>query len=290
MSDSLSSLVHNADLKGLKKALSDGADPNATSYGGETALHYAAERGFAPGIAALIAAGADPDVASEREDTPLITSVIHKEPDCTRALLEGGADPEKVNKLGSSPLNYAARMNAGKGVTMTQTVVVDGVEKEVPVDMGPRERAAMDVARVLLEKGANADSEDARGMTALHHAAGAGSAEWTTLLLEGGATPGHANADGYQAIHSASGSNHTAIVALLLEHGADPSATDTSGFSPLHDAAFGGNGALVELLLAKGADTSVKIKNGWDAMKEGMTPRDVAEAKGHAEVLALFDA
>lgn len=287
MSTSLITLVHNENLDGLRAAIDDGADVNEVSHG-TNALLYAAERGFAEGITLLIEKGADPSQTNEREDTPLIVAVVHKQPGAAKALIAGGANLETPNKIGSTPLNYVVRMNAGGGVTMTQTITVDGVTKEVPVDMSPMEQRAMEVGRILLEAGANADSEDGNGMTALHHAAGANALDWAKLLLDGGANPVHANGRGYQAIHSACGKGHIDMATLLLERGADASAADTSGFTPLHDAAAAGNQPLVDLLLAKGADKQAKVIEGWKEITEGMTPHDVAAVKGHealAEIL-----
>jgi uncharacterized protein len=257
MSVDLSNLVHNEDLKGLVTALKGGADANALAYGGETALHYAAERGFTAGIAPLIEAGGDPNVVSERGDTPLIVGVIHKNPDAVEALLDGGANPEIPNKLEATPLAYACRMNAGKTVSMTRTVTVDGVEKEEPVDMSPREEAAKEVARVLIARGADVNAADSTGMTGLLHAAQAGDVQWASLFLEGGC---------------------------------NASCADQSGFTALHEAAASGNLDFIELLLAHSADKDAKIVEGWDVIKAGMTPRDVAETKGHTKIAERLSA
>ncbi len=278
-------MIVNNDLQALKAALESGeADAKHVQYG-LTWLHTAAEHGFGEGIALLIEHGADPNAKSDREDTALIIAVIHKQPDAIPPLLAGGADPETPNKIGATPAQYAVQMNAG-GTGVEVTVTVDGVEKKV--DQQPRYVAAQECLKHLLSGGANADAEDGRGMTGLHIAASKGDLEFATILLEGGAKVDHANGNGYQAIHSAAGAGQLEMVELLLAKGADPSASDNSGFTPLHDAAAAGNEALVKLLLDKGASKDATIREGWKDLKEGMTPKEVAQVKGHESIAALL--
>lgn len=278
-------MIVDNDLEALKAALESGeSDAKHIQYG-LSWLHTAAEHGFGERIALLIEHGADPNLKSEREDTALIVAVIHKQPDAIPPLLAGGADPEIPNKLGATPAQYAVQMNAG-GTGVEVTVTVDGVQKKV--DQQPRYVAAQECLKHLLAGGANADAEDGRGMTGLHIAASKGDLELATILLEGGATVDHANGNGYQAIHSAAGAGQLEMVELLLAKGADPSAADGSGFTPLHDAAAAGNEELVKLLLAKGASKEATITEGWKDLKEGMTPKEVAEVKGHDALVALL--
>jgi len=255
MSDKLSNFVWNGDNDGLKNALKGGVDPNQRSYGEETALHCAAERDQAEAIKILIEAGADPNLTSERGDTPLIVGVIHKKPDAVAALLAGGADPEIPNKIGATPLNYVVRMNAGGGVTMTKTIVEDGVEKTVEVDMSPQERAAEEVARKLAAGGANPDAPDSDGCTALMRAAMATNLTYAQILIDAGAKAAFVDGYGFCALHFAAVNESLELATLLMEHGADP---------------------------------SVKAKEAWQGVEAQQSPLDVAVAKGNAAIVTAL--
>jgi len=283
---SLYRIIINKDLDKLTAALADGADANEDPVGvGITALHTASEHGWGEGVAALIAAGANTEAKSDREDTPLITAVVHKRPDAVKALLAGGANPEEPNKIGYTPLNYVVRMNAGSEVKMTSWVIEDGVKREVPVVNDNRARA-LATLEILLASTADAEAEDGQGMCAMHYAASSGDVDFARTLLDGGAKVDHANGNAFQPIHSASGKGDVDMVKLLLERGANASAADSSGFTPLHDAASSGNKELVDALLGAGADKGAGVTDGWKDIKAGMTPAQVAEVKGHADLAA----
>jgi uncharacterized protein len=284
---SLSEIVWSMNLEKLQQKLAEGADPREVKYD-EPVFHSAIEKNWAEGLKVLLEAGADINAKSERGDTALMLAVIHKKPECAKVLVEAGADLEMPNKIGHSPLNYVARMNAGLEMTMTRWTEENGVRTETVLDPEVPRQASMAVARILMEAGANIDSENSQGMTGLHHAASAGDLEYATLLVDGGAKVSHGNSSGYQAIHAASGGGQVEMARLLMAHGADPSAADTSGFTPLHDAAAAGNKELAELLLEKNADRTVKIIKGWKDLETGMTPADVARVKGHSDVEALL--
>ena len=79
-----------------------------------------------------------------------------------------------------------------------------------------------------------------------------------------------------------------ANVKTLLVLEASPQVTDMDARTPLHEAAMAGNVELAKVLLAAGASVDAAIKEGWNDIKEGMTPRDIAVLKAHAKVTALL--
>ncbi|KAL3137402.1 hypothetical protein ABBQ32_006924 [Trebouxia sp. C0010 RCD-2024] len=103
----------------------------------------------------------------------------------------------------------------------------------------------------------------------LHEAAKAGDIEAARKLLNEGADVNTADARGITALGLAVGYNKVALVKVLLEGGADVSKTDTKGSTVLHYAAGYGRKEAAELLLDAGAD--MKAKN--DA---GQLPIDAA--------------
>ena len=82
------------------------------------------------------------------------------------------------------------------------------------------------------------------------------------LLLASGANVNSTDRDGWSALTWASWSGLTQVAARLLEAGALPSMLDARGNSPLMVAGLRGNAEIVHLLLAKGAETNITRKDG----------------------------
>ncbi len=121
------------------------------------------------------------------------------------------------------------------------------------------------------------------GVSPLGLAAFFGQIDVATLLLERGAD---ANAESRNMmrvapLHSAVAGRQTKIAELLLAHGARVNARQQGGITPLHQAAQHGQLEMIRLLLSYGADPKA-TKN------DGLSPRDLANAHGHREAAALL--
>ena len=220
--------IANRDADALAAAIASGEDVHKPAYGGNTHLHWAAERGFGEGIAMLVKEGADPNVVNDRGDSPLMKAIINRSPSATVELLKANANPETPNKRGATPLNWLVNMNASGSVTMTRIVVVDGVETEEPVDMSPQAEAARQTLQALLEGGANPNGTDNMGMGALACAAGSNHLDFARLLLAAGADPNHGTEAWMLPINCAREGGHEEMIALLIENGAAPSEGEQS--------------------------------------------------------------
>ena len=113
----------------------------------------------------------------------------------------------------------------------------------------------------LLRAGAQVDTLDANGMTALHVAASNSSATVFNLLIRHSAfVDSPRSHDGRTALHFAAAAHLgdvTNRIALLLEAGADPSAQDKQGWTPLHLATQQNSPEAAKVLLEHGASLNV---------------------------------
>ena len=155
-----------------------------------------------------------------------------------------------------------------------------------------RSKAKLDVARILIDDGAeydvytacalddvararvlidghpaNVDVADPYGMRPLHWAARAGSSQCVALLLESGADPNAANKARRTPLQLAAEQDRAEAIQVLAENGADLDTQDKKGRTPLHRATYEGQVAAAEALLAAGANPKVLNKSGKTAFE-----------------------
>ena len=120
----------------------------------------------------------------------------------------------------------------------------------------------LDVAMLLMERGADVESLDSQNMTPLHIASSRGYAEVVTLLIIRGADRNAEEVKQASPLHLASEKGHDKIVRLLLDHDALANHPDNSGRTPLHYASREGRNDTVRLLLDHGAVANHPDKYG----------------------------
>jgi uncharacterized protein len=110
----------------------------------------------------------------------------------------------------------------------------------------------LEVARLLLDRDADVDAHGRGWMTGtpLNSAAAGRHSDVARLLLECGADPDARQAGGWTPLHSAAHNHDIQMVELLLSRGADASATNDDGATVLSMAEEGGGGDVVARLRA----------------------------------------
>lgn len=140
---------------------------------------------------------------------------------------------------------------------------------------------------LLLHYGADINSADSAGRTALHHAAMFTSGERVRMLVEFVGRPAFSglavnapDLQGWTALHYAclfgfwtAASGQVITARLLLDNGADIQARTTSGWTPLSLAVFTANSSMVELLLDRGAHAHdlLLLSPGYESQAEPTT-------------------
>jgi len=115
--------------------------------------------------------------------------------------------------------------------------------------------------------------------SALHRAVYNGDMQLARLLLARGADVNARTRVGQTPLHLAVLIDRPPLAELLLAAGADPNGATDQGITPLHCAVMLGRAALADLLLASGADPML-----CDC--HGRTPLDWARLKGQSEIVA----
>jgi len=130
-------------------------------------------------------------------------AVMRRKVDQVRQLLDQGADVDVRHRtfLGT-PLQYAASTGG------------------------------LDVAELLIKRGATVDATDSNGRTPLMWAAGNGKADVVKALLDAGADVNRVNRTNWTALHFAADKGQLDTAQLLIERGADLAAQSSDGKTP----------------------------------------------------------
>jgi len=140
-----------------------------------------------------------------------------------------------------------------------------------------------EAVRALLKDGADVNTTQADGMTALHWAAQKGDVELANVLLYASANvKATTRIGGYTPLLIASKNGDAAMIGALTKAGADPNATTVNGTTPLMLASASGKPAAVTTLLERGAAV-----NARESVK-GETALTFAAAFGRADVIRVL--
>jgi len=85
----------------------------------------------------------------------------------------------------------------------------------------------VDLARFLVEQGANVAAQDERGLTPLHLASQQSPLDFAQFLVEHGANAAAQDQDGSTPFHVASERGHHSLAQFLVEHNANAAAQTT---------------------------------------------------------------
>jgi ankyrin repeat protein len=256
----------NGSVTMAARLLEAGANPNLPLMSGETALMAASRAGKPMVVEQLLKKGANPNARGARGQTALMWAVGQKHAAVVSVLLRGGADVH-------------ARSEAREQMMAVPPHGLPEYNRMIPLGGDTALMFAARVgdlasARLLIDGGANVSDQDAWGVSATTLAAFAGHGDIARLLLEKGADP-NADKAGFTALHCAIMRRDEPTVDALLARGADPNVTvkvwtptrrssddfhfmpALVGASPFWLAARFNEPGIMRLLAARGADTKV---------------------------------
>lgn len=246
--------VYHEDVNTVASLIEAGANVNAVNRLGASPLYLAAKSGHGNLIERLLGAGADPNLALPLGETPLMTAARSGTAEGVRHLLVAGAD---VNASESSHQQTALMWATAQGHAEVAGVLIDaGADLEARSKVRPR------LMYVDATNGGAFDQgmvEQLGGYSALLFAARNGDVDIARLLLDAGANTEGVAANGASPLVVAAHSGHPVLVHLLIEQGADANAIG-AGYNALHAAVLRGDLDTVVKLLEHGADPNVRLQ------------------------------
>jgi hypothetical protein len=146
---------------------------------------------------------------------------------------------ERPSPLRGTPLHYAALWGLHFMVELlinehSQNVnSQDFTDSATPLHLASK-RGHLEVARMLIERGADVSAQDKDGQTPLHLASQAGRVNVARMLVERDAEVSAQDKDGQTPLHQASQVGELEVACMLIERGVDVSAPNKDGRTPLH--------------------------------------------------------
>jgi uncharacterized protein len=314
--------VKNRDRTLARSLIQQHLNVNAAQPDGTTALAWAANRDDLETADLLIRAGANVNLANDYGVTPLSLACTNRSGPMIERLLNTGANPNAALWTGETPLMVCARTGNVETVKLLLSHGADPNAKEMQQGQTALMRAVAgkhpEVARALIDRGADFRARSNGGFTALLFAGQQGDVPTARILLAAGADVDDATEKNGTALVVAAASGREEFAIFLLENGANPNAADAYGVTALHYAVPRGIAGidsvsivfrpfhevppnlpkLVKALLAHGANPNVQIAKGFPPYSRspyalqtslaGVTPFLLAAAAADVDLMRVF--
>ncbi|XP_028973200.2 ankyrin-2b isoform X4 [Esox lucius] len=253
----------------VQELLERGSAVDSATKKGNTALHIASLAGQAEVVKILVKRGAEINSQSQNGFTPLYMAAQENHIDVVRYLLESGGNQSTATEDGFTPLAIALQQGHNQVVSVLLENDTKGKVRLPALHIAARKDDTKSAALLLQnDHNADVQSKmmvnrtTESGFTPLHIAAHYGNVNVATLLLNRGAAVDFTARNGITPLHVASKRGNTNMVRLLLDRGSQIDAKTRDGLTPLHCAARSGHDTAVELLLERGAPMLARTKNG----------------------------
>jgi uncharacterized protein len=326
----------NGDAAMMRLLVDAGADVNEVDLAGETMLMAATRAGTLEGVTLLLDRGAAVE-AKDRgaQGTALMVAVREDQPAVARILIARGAQVNAKTRPGAEPRwvlpNSVPGFGHGIGI-VRGGLPPRGSRAPIPGALSPLLYAARDgrleIARMLLDAGADIEYVDGNGITPLLSAITNNHPDVARLLIDRGAnvkatdwygrTPlwtavetRNMDVDNASFVNSIDRAPFLPLIQVLLDKGADPNVrmkevppirraflrvtgslswVDFTGQTPFLTAALAGDVTVMRLLLEHGADPHIPTFEGTTALMAAAGVNWVVDQTYDEGPAALLDA
>lgn len=286
----------------IKRLIKLGADVNSkTTQRGWTPLHIAAERGHTQNMRVLIIKRANINARDNEGKTPLHIAAQVGNLDAVSMLLHERAAVSARDNMGRTAFHLAAKVKtAGGGDDQTRTRILNKLHKaganvnsqdidgKTAMHFAAENDNASLVSHLFNVNRADKNLEDDNGFNALVHAAMNGHSRTADVLMKSiklnKSVLKKNGVNGMGPLHYAASNNNRPAVKLLIKLGVDVNAKDKGGRSALHYAADRDSPGAIGELLDNGADKHAKAN--WHY--EGFTPLHVAAYRNSRKAASVL--
>ncbi|XP_041426146.1 ankyrin-3 isoform X9 [Xenopus laevis] len=253
----------------VSELIQRGADVDASTKKGNTALHIASLAGQTEVVRVLVTNGANVNAQSQNGFTPLYMAAQENHQEVVKFLLDNGASQSLATEDGFTPLAVALQQGHDQVVSLLLENDTKGKVRLPALHIAARKDDTKAAALLLQnDHNADVESKmmvnrtTESGFTPLHIAAHYGNINVATLLLNRGAAVDFTARNDITPLHVASKRGNANMVKLLLDRGSKIEARTRDGLTPLHCGARSGHEQVVGMLLDRGAPIMPKTKNG----------------------------
>ncbi|XP_063817861.1 ankyrin-3 isoform X21 [Pseudophryne corroboree] len=272
----------------VSELIQRGADVDASTKKGNTALHIASLAGQAEVVKVLVTNGANVNAQSQNGFTPLYMAAQENHLDVVKFLLDNGASQSLATEDGFTPLAVALQQGHDQVVSLLLENDTKGKVRLPALHIAARKDDTKAAALLLqndhnadVESKVMVNRTTESGFTPLHIAAHYGNINVATLLISRGAAVDFTARNDITPLHVASKRGNGNMVKLLLDRGSKIDAKTRDGLTPLHCGARSGHEQVVEMLLDRGAPILSKTKNG-------LSPLHMATQGDHLNCVQLL--
>lgn len=251
----------------LTLLLEAGSDVNHQGPGGNTPLMEAVCIENAAHVRQLIEWKADVKCRDENGDTALSLAASQHSLDVVKMLIEAKAPINNLNDVRETPIFVASEAGEAE---IVQCLLEAGADTGICAQdtWSPLHVAAnnFEIAKALADYGADVNYQKSDGWSPLHRSASWGHPDIARLLLERGADPNLVNDAGRTALQIAIEDNEIAVFNVILAHqgsiAVDINKPDNEGFTAIHLAITVGSRVTAKKLMDHGAKVDVTLENG----------------------------
>ncbi|PAA55583.1 hypothetical protein BOX15_Mlig032910g2 [Macrostomum lignano] len=264
-------------------------------------FHHAVREGDAQFVrAAVLAKPSLIDSLDERLACALSYAIKYRRLEVLQLLIRKGAALNLRGQEGTRPIHAAATFNVEEAMQLL--LRQKGIKIDVTDDKGQTalhvacRRSHVQIARLLLEFGADVLKQEKDGVSALHQPARNGSLELCELLLSSGANVDTTDNNGLTPVMVASIEGRLPILKRLLQHSTEKNEKargsqagkmlllelrDNDGSTALHHATQNRQVEILAHLLEAGANANAK-------RNDGNTPLHIAASLGYQDVVEIL--